>query len=80
MLHLEHYVKLFELFKEESRKQTVNLASVESKIATIEKWLQDNKLSDTTILPLEEIQSTHQKDEKEYAELSLEIKNNFRKK
>ena len=75
LLHLEHYVKLFELFKEESRKQTVNLASIESKIATIEKWLQDNKLSDTTILPLEEISIDTSKDEKEYAELSLEIKN-----
>ena len=75
LLHLEHYVKLFELFKEESRKQTVNLASVESKIATIEKWLQDNKLSDTTILPLEEISIDTSEDEKEYAELSLEIKN-----
>ena len=47
LLHLEHYVKLFELFKEESRKQSLNLTSIESKIATIEKWLQDNKLSDT---------------------------------
>ncbi len=75
LLHLEHYVRLFELFKEESRKQTVNLASVESKIATIEKWLQDNKLTDTTILPLEEISIDTSKDEKEYAELSLEIKN-----
>jgi DNA repair exonuclease SbcCD ATPase subunit len=75
LLHLEHYVRLFELFKEESRKQTVNLASVESKIATIEKWLQDNKLTDTTILPLKEILIDTSKDEKEYAELSLEIKN-----
>ena len=50
LLHLEHYVKLFELFKEESRKQSIGLATIESKIATIEKWLQDNKLSDTTIL------------------------------
>ena len=75
LLHLEHYVRLFELFKEESRKQTVNLASVESKIATIEKWLQDNKLTDTTILPLKEISIDTSKDEKEYAELSLEIKN-----
>ena len=75
LLHLEHYVKLFEIFKEESRKQTVNLASIESKIATIEKWLQDNKLTDTTILPLEEISIDTSKDEKEYAELSLEIKN-----
>ena len=75
LLHLEHYVKLFEVFKEESRKQSVRLTSVESKIATIEKWLQDNKLTNTTILPLEKISIDTSKDEKEYAELSLEIKN-----
>ena len=68
-------IKLFELFKEESRKQSISLATIESKIATIEKWLQDNKLSDTTILPLEEISIDTSDDEKEYAELSLEIKN-----
>ena len=75
LLHLEHYVKLFEMFKEESRKSSVNLATIESKMATIEKWLQDNKLSDTTILPLEEISIDTSEDEKQYAELSLEIKN-----
>ena len=75
LLHLEHYVKLFEVFKEEARKQTISLATIESKIATIEKWLQDNKLTNTTILPLEEISIDTSKDEKEYAELSLEIKN-----
>ena len=37
--------------------------------------MQDNKLSDTTILPLEEISIDTSEDEKEYAELSLEIKN-----
>ena len=75
LLHLEHYVKLFELFKDEARIQTSSLAAIESKIATIEKWLQDNKLSDTTILPLEEISIDTSEDEAEYAELSLEIKN-----
>ena len=50
------------------------------KIATIEKWLQDNKLSDTTILPLEEISIDTSEDEKEYAELSLEIGKYFGKK
>ena len=75
LLHLEHYVKLFELFKDEARIQTSSLSAIESKIATIEKWLQDNKLSDTTILPLEEISIDTSEDEKQYAELSLEIKN-----
>ena len=51
LLHLEHYVKLFDLFKEEAKTSSSNLTSIQSKIATIEKWLKDNKLSDTTILP-----------------------------
>ena len=75
LLHLEHYVRLFELFKEEARKSAVNLASIESKIATIEKWLHDNKLEDTTLLPLSEITISTEKEEKEVAELTIEIKN-----
>ena len=66
---------MFELFKEEARKSAVNLASIESKIATIEKWLHDNKLEDTTLLPLSEITISTEKEEKEVAELTIEIKN-----
>ena len=75
LLHLEHYVRLFELFKDEARTHSSSLLAIESKIATIEKWLQDNKLSDTNILPLRKISIDTSEDEKEYAELSLEIKN-----
>lgn len=75
LLHLEHYVKLFELFKDEARTHSSSLLAIESKIATIEKWLQDNKLKDTNILPLRKISIDTSEDEKEYAELSLEIKN-----
>ena len=75
LLHLEHYVKLFELFKEESRKLSIDITAYESKIATIEKWLNDNKLSDTSILPLKEISIDTEDDEKEYASLTMEIEN-----
>jgi DNA repair exonuclease SbcCD ATPase subunit len=75
LLHLDHYVKLFEVFKEEARKASLNLNSIESKVATIEKWLQDNKLSDTTILPTSEISIETIDDEKELATLTMEIKN-----
>ena len=75
LLHLEHYVKLFELFKEESRKLSIDIAGYQSKITTIEKWLDDNKLSDTSILPLKEISIDTEKDEKEYAALTVEIEN-----
>ena len=75
LLHLEHYVKLFELFKEEARKSSFNLNSIESKTATIEKWLHDNKLSDTSILPIENISIETIEDEQELATLMIEIKN-----
>ena len=75
LLHLENYVRLFELFKEEAKRSTANVTSITSKINTIEKWLVDNKLTDTTILPLEEISIDTADDEKEYASLSMEIKN-----
>lgn len=75
LLHLEHYVKLFDLFKEEARKSTLNLNSIESKIATIEKWLSSNKLSDTSILPVSEVSIETIEDEQELATLMIEIKN-----
>ena len=75
LLHLEHYVKLFELFKEESRKHSLSLTSIESKIATIEKWLQDNILSDTNVLPLQKLSINTEDDEKELATLTIELEN-----
>ena len=75
LLHLEQYVKLFEIFKEEARKSSINLSSIEAQIATVEKWLNDNKLSDTTLLPLEKISIDTQDDEKELASLTVELEN-----
>jgi len=75
LLHLEQYVKLFEVFKEESRKSTINLTSIEAQIATVEKWLQDNKLTNTDVLPLEEIVIDTEEDEKELATLTIELEN-----
>lgn len=73
LLHLENYVQLFDLFKDAARSSVANLTAFEAKMATIEKWLQDNKLSDTTILPLEEIEINTEEDEKELR--SLQVKN-----
>ena len=75
LLHLEHYIELFELFKEESRQTSIVLTGIESKTSTIEKWLSDNKLSDTNILPLSEISIETEDDEKELASLMIEIEN-----
>ena len=75
LLHLEEYVQLFEVFKEAAKNTTAALTSIESKIATIEKWLSDNKLSDTTILPLLEVEIDTEEDEKELRSLTMELQN-----
>jgi DNA repair exonuclease SbcCD ATPase subunit len=75
LLALEKYVELFELFKDASREISTEITSIESKVRTIEKWLQDNKLSDTTILPMLEVIIETEDAEKESAELTAEIKN-----
>jgi len=75
LLHLENYVKLFELFKDEARKSVANLTTIEAKMATIEKWLSDNKLSDTNIAPLENIIIDTEEDEKALRSLQVEISN-----
>ena len=75
LLHLENYVRLFELFKEESKRSNTNLTSISSKIATVEKWLSDNKLSDATILPPLEFTISTDEEEKELRSLMIEIQN-----
>ena len=75
LLHLEEYVKLFEVFKDASKDTAVQVTTIESKIATIENWLSENKLSDTSILPLLEIKIDTDEDEKELRSLTLELQN-----
>jgi DNA repair exonuclease SbcCD ATPase subunit len=75
LLSLEKYVELFELFKDASKEISTSIIGIRSKVSTIEKWLQDNKLSDTTVLPMLEIIIQTEGAEKEYAELTAEIKN-----
>ena len=75
LLHLDNYVKLFDLFKEEARQKNISLTSIESKISTIEKWLESNKLNDTTILPLLETSLETEESEKELRSLTIEIEN-----
>jgi len=75
LLHLEEYVELFELFKEKSKNLSLEISGVKSKIATIEKWLSDNKLKDTTILPMLEIENNTEELENEFRSLTKEIEN-----
>ena len=75
LLQLEKYVELFELFKSASKSLSIELAQEEAKISTIEKWLQDNKLTDTSILPLLDLELDTEEDEKEFRHLTKEIEN-----
>ena len=75
LLHLENYVELFELFKEEAKRVNTNLTSIQSKIDTVEKWLSNNKLSDTNIQPLKEITLDTEESEKLLGSLRAELLN-----
>ena len=75
LLHLEEYVELFEVFKNTSRELSTEIAGIRSKIATVEKWLTDNKLDDTTILPMLKIENDTEELEKEFRSLTMGIEN-----
>jgi DNA repair exonuclease SbcCD ATPase subunit len=75
LLHLEKYVELFEVFKSASREVSIVSTSIAGKLATVEKWLKDNKLSDTSILPLLDLEIDTSEDEKTLRSLTIEIEN-----
>ena len=75
LLHLEEYVELFELFKNVSKDLSLEVSGIRSKIATVEKWLSDNKLSDTNILPMLEFQNDTEELENQFRSLTKEIEN-----
>ena len=75
LLHLEGYVELFDVFKEESRKVTLEISGIQSAVDTVQKWLSDNKLSDSSILPMLDLRINTEEEEKEFRHLSKEIEN-----
>lgn len=75
LLHLEEYVVLFEVFKEASRQVNGTITEVNATIATIEKWLHDNKLESTTILPMINLEFDTTEDEESLRSLLREFEN-----
>tara|TARA_R110002124_G_scaffold137466_1_gene300254 strand:- start:1176 stop:2969 length:1794 start_codon:yes stop_codon:yes gene_type:complete len=75
LLHLENYVELFEIFKGASKEVSGESSNLTGKLATVEKWLKDNKLSDTFILPMLDLQIDTSEDEKALSSLRVEIEN-----
>lgn len=75
LLQLEKYVELFEVFKSASRDITLEVAEYETYIRTIEKWLLDNNLGDTTVLPMLNEDILMEDDEKQLQHLMAEVSN-----
>ena len=75
LLHLDAYVNLFEVFKEASKESSNTLIAVSSEIATVDKWLLNNKLQSTNILPLLDLEINTEEDEKSFRSLSVELNN-----
>ncbi len=75
LLHLEEYVELFDLFKECSKDLSLEISAVKSKVAIVEKWLNDNRLRDTNILPMLKIENDTEELETQFRSLTIEIEN-----
>jgi len=75
LLQLENYITLFELFKDNSKAISIEISSISGKLSTIEKWLKNNNLTDTTILPMLDITISTESDEKAFHKLKTEIEN-----
>ena len=75
LLHLEKYVELFEVFKAASKEVSSISSTIAGKLATVEKWLDTNKLSDTLILPMLDLDIDTSEDEKALSSIMVEIEN-----
>ena len=76
LLKLDHYVQLFEVFKEAVKTHSTTVTKLESQVQTIENWLVQNKLESEEKLPILDTDSfdTHT-EEQEATKLSIEISN-----
>ena len=75
LLQLNKYVAYFEVFREISRGIGVDVSRVQGRIATIEKWLTDNKLENTSLLSKVDLPFFSEKDEKNLRSLQIEFEN-----
>ena len=75
LLNLDQYVEFFELFKEESRLSSQQLAGLNGKSDQIVSWLENNKSMDMTLLPKMKLPKIEEKDEEELRSLMIELSN-----
>jgi DNA repair exonuclease SbcCD ATPase subunit len=75
LLQLDRYVKYFDVFKELSRTLAGDVSHIEGKIDTINKWLSDNYLEDTSLLSKLELPFYSEEDEESLRSLQIEFQN-----
>lgn len=75
LLGLEQYVELFEVFKTASRDVEQEFSKLEGKIATIERWLESNKLFDTNPKEIQPLPTISSDDQEEMNSLAVELSN-----
>jgi len=72
---VEEYGKYYEVFREVSKQINTKLTALSAKSDTILKWLEDNKLESTNILPELNLPKISEEDEKELRSLRLDFEN-----
>ena len=75
LLQLDKYVAYFDVFRELSRTLGSDVSRIDGKIATIEKWLKDNKLEDTSLLSKMDLPKYSEEDGKTLRSLQIEFEN-----
>ena len=75
LLNLDEYVELFETFKVESKNADDALSVAKGKLSTIEKWLENNKLTSMIPKVLLNLPKPLEEDEKSLRQLLTELEN-----
>ena len=74
-MQLDNYVKYFEVFKDLARTVGSEATLVQGKIDTINKWLLDNKMEDTSLLSKIDLPFVSEEDDKTLRSLMIEYEN-----
>lgn len=74
-MQLDNYVKYFEVFKDLARSIGSEATLVQGKIDTINKWLLDNKMEDTSLLSKIDLPFVSEEDDKTLRSLMIEYEN-----
>ena len=75
LLNLDEYVELFEIFKVESKQAEDALGLAKGKLSTVEKWLENNKLTSTIPKDIVKLPKPLEEDEKNLRQLLTELEN-----